>query len=285
MITITPEEHIEAHKIIKNAVREDIRTGDITTTATTNPRQKAKAVITAKSPGVLAGILCCSYTFSMINSNISMFFPVEDGSRIKKGQHVLEIRGSAAAILKAERTALNLLGRISGIATLTAKFVNEVKGTKAIILDTRKTMPGLRLFDKYAVRAGGGQNHRYALDDMFLIKENHIAAAGGVRSAVESCINLRKSRKLDAKIVIEASDIKSARTAADAGAERILLDNMNPDQIREAVKAIGNKIELEVSGGITLKNIRSYAETGVDFISIGMLTHSVKAVDFSLLLE
>jgi len=280
---ITPDEARQSYRIIKAALKEDIRTGDITTNAVIRPRQKASAVIIAKSGGILAGIHFCAQTFSIVNENISMSFPVEEGKSIKKGQRVLEIRGSAVAILKAERTALNLLGRMSGIAALTAKFVEKVKGTKVKVLDTRKTMPGLRLFDKYAVRVGGGYNHRYGLDDMFLIKENHAAAAGDIAAAVRKCLDYRKRYNMDAQIVAEASSLETAEKAADAGADRILLDNMTPDDVREIVQKLHGKVELEVSGGITLKNVRAYAETGVDYISIGMLTHSAPAVDFSLL--
>ena len=283
MQLITPDEVQQSWSIIKAALNEDIRTGDITTDAVVSPRKKARAVIIAKSTGILAGIHFCAQTFSIVNNNISIFFPVEEGKSIKKGQRVLEIRGPAGAILKAERTALNLLGRMSGIAALTAKFVEKVKGTDTKILDTRKTMPVLRLFDKYAVRVGGGYNHRYGLDDMFLIKENHAAAAGDVAAAVRKCLDYRKRYNMDAQIVAEASSLETAERAAGAGADRILLDNMTPDEVREIVQKLHGKVELEVSGGITLKNVRAYAETGVDYISIGMLTHSAPAVDFTLL--
>ncbi|KPK90529.1 hypothetical protein AMJ80_08295 [bacterium SM23_31] len=283
MQLITPDETRRSCRIIKAALKEDIRTGDITTNAVVSPRRKSYAFIISKSRGILAGIHFCAQTFSIVNENISISFPVEEGKSIKKGQRVLEIRGSTGTILKAERTALNLLGRMSGIATLTAKFVEKVKGTDTKILDTRKTMPGLRLFDKYAVRAGGGYNHRYGLDDMFLIKENHIAAAGDIAAAVQKCLDYRKRHNKDMQIVSEASSLEDSEKAAGAGADRILLDNMTPHEVHRIVKKLRGKVELEVSGGITLKNVRAYAETGVDYVSVGMLTHSASALDFSLL--
>ena len=280
----TAAELNEARRIIRTALKEDIRTGDITTAATISPRSKSHAVIIAKSPGVLAGTVFCGRVYTEVSAAVALHFPVEDGTAVEPGAVVLEIRGPSAAILKAERTSLNLLARMSGIATMTRHIVDRLRGTKAVLLDTRKTMPGLRLFDKYAVRAGGGTNHRYALDDMFLVKENHISAAGGITEAIERCQSYRKSRGLEARIVVEAATMDEARRALQCGADRILLDNMSPAQVGEAVKELGGKIDLEVSGGITLENIREYAETGVDYISTGVLTHSVKAMDFSLLI-
>ncbi|MCP4724879.1 MAG: carboxylating nicotinate-nucleotide diphosphorylase [bacterium] len=272
----------EVDRIIRNALSEDIRSGDITTSATTNSRTKAKAVITAKSKGILAGIHIAARTFTLVNDNISLFFPVEDGREVSRGDDILKISGSASSILKAERTALNILCRMSGIATITNIAVEAVKGTGAKVLDTRKTMPGLRVLDKYAVKTGGGTNHRYGLYDMFLIKDNHIAAAGGISNAVRKCIDFREKKGLDSIIIAEADTIEKAEDAVKAGADRILLDNMTPEKIKKAVNVLGGKVKLEVSGGVGLKNIRKYAETGVDYISMGMLTHSVPAVDFSL---
>jgi len=283
MFSQNPEELAAAEAVIKAALKEDIRTGDITTRAVISPRTRSHAAVTAKSAGTLAGIYFCARTFTLLNRAMSFNFPVEEGSPFKKGQRVLEIRGSTAAILQGERTALNLLARMSGIATLTRTLVETVKGTGARILDTRKTMPGLRLLDKYAVRIGGGYNHRFALNDMFLIKENHISAAGSIEKAVTKCRDYRAKHGLDAIIVAEASTPADAKRAAAAGAGRILLDNMKPDEIRETVRVLGSRVELEVSGGITVRNIRRYAETGVDYISVGILTHSAPAADFSLL--
>ena len=281
---ISSEELQQSRRIIRSALREDIRTGDITTYAAVSPRKKAHAVIQAKSSGILAGIHFSAQTFLILNKSMSMFFSIEEGFSIKTGQTVLEVRGPAGAILKAERTALNLLGRMSGIATITAKMVARVTGTKARILDTRKTMPGLRIFDKYAVRVGGGGNHRFGLDDMFLIKENHIAAAGSLSGAVSSCVSYRSRLKQKKPVVVESSSLEAAEEAVEAGADRVLLDNMTPVQVEEVASKLLGKIELEVSGGITLNNVREYAETGVDYISVGMLTHSVPAVDFTLLI-
>jgi nicotinate-nucleotide pyrophosphorylase (carboxylating) len=291
MIIMTPEEAELSYYITKRALQEDIGGGDCTTDATVSPRKTAYAVITAKSPGILAGNPFCAQAFAILNNRMSFYFPVEEGSKLKSGDRVLEIRGNARAILKAERTALNLLGRISGIATKTAQFVGAVKETNVKILDTRKTAPGLRIFDKYAVRAGGGHNHRFGLYDMFLIKENHITAADGAAEAVRRCITFREHHNLNQPIIAEAGSLETALKEVEAGADRILLDNMMPETVREAVpairntaKKIGRRIEIEVSGGITLKNCISYAETGIDYISVGALTHSVTATDFSLLI-
>ncbi len=272
----------EIDRIIRNALKEDIRSGDITTRATTNSRITVKATITAKSSGILAGIQIAARTFTLVNERITLYFPIKEGSKVKNGDDVLRITGSASSILRAERPALNILSRMSGVATITNKAVEKVRGTPAKVLDTRKTMPGMRILDKYAVRTGGGTNHRYGLYDMFLVKDNHIAAAGGIKEAVKKCIDYRKKKRLDRIIIAEADTIRKAEDAAKAGADRIMLDNMTVEQIKKAVDVLHGKVMLEVSGGINLKTIREYAETGVDFISMGMLTHSVPAVDFSL---
>ena len=279
----------QSYHIIKSALKEDIGSGDITTGASVPKNSRSHALIVAKSQGVLAGIHFCAQVFSILNSRLSFCFPVEEGSPVKKNQTVFEVSGSTHAILKGERTALNILGRMSGIATVTAQMVDKVEGTNAKILDTRKTMPGLRMLDKYAVRIGGGFNHRFGLDDMFLIKENHITAAGGIAEAVRKCKAFRvrhaggSSKKLI--ITVEVTSFQEAETAIKSGADRMLLDNMAPGEIKTIVKKLKGKAEIEASGGISLRNVRQYAETGVDYISAGMLTHSVKAVDFSLLLQ
>lgn len=280
---VLPGELQKSYHILKSALKEDIGSGDITTGSTVSQRQQLHAVIIAKSAGILAGLPFFSQTFSILSRKISIFLPVEEGSATKKGTTIMEIRGRAGAILKAERTALNLLGRMSGIATKTAQFVEKVTGTSVKILDTRKTVPGLRLFDKYAVRVGGGHNHRFGLYDMYLIKENHIAAAGGIKEAVGKCVSARGAGKT--LITVEVSSLSSAELATVSGADRILLDNMVPDKVETIVKKLKEMVELEVSGGITLTNVRRYADTGVDCISVGMLTHSVTAVDFSLLVK
>jgi len=291
MFTMTPEEARQSYLLIKHALKEDIRSGDCTTAAIVPPQKTAYAVIMAKSPGVLAGIPFCAQTFAILSKRMSFYLPVEEGSQLEPEMCVLEIQGNACAILKGERTALNLLGRMSGIAAKTAQFVEAVKKTHVKILDTRKTAPGLRIFDKYAVRAGGGYNHRFGLDDMFLIKENHIAEAGDAAEAVRRCIAYRKKHTLNQPIIAEADTIETALKEVEAGADRILLDNMSPDSVRKAVKSIRETakklkraVEIEVSGGISLENVRAYAKTGIDYISIGALTHSVTAVDFSLLI-
>ena len=283
MYDLSSAELSEADRIIHNALKEDIRSGDITTNATTPKNAVSHAVIYARSSCILAGITISSRTFTLLDRKSALFFPVSDGSRIKRNQRVFEIHGNSSAILQGERTALNILCRMSGIATLTRKFVDRVEGTGAVILDTRKTMPGLRLFDKYAVRTGGGNNHRYALDDMFLIKENHSAEAGGIARAIKLCKAYKRQHGLRAKIVVEAGSRDEALEAADSGSNRILLDNLLPDEVKAIADILNERVKLEVSGGITLRNVRAFAETGIHYISIGRLTHSAPAADFSLL--
>jgi nicotinate-nucleotide pyrophosphorylase (carboxylating) len=209
----------------------------------------------------------------------------EDGDKISPSDIVLTISGSTRSILTAERTALNFLQRLSGIATLTAQFVERIAGAPAKILDTRKTTPGLRALEKYAVRVGGGHNHRLGLFDMILIKDNHIAAAGGVTKAVEIIGEKLETRRLPLTVEVETKNLEEVKEALALKVDRILLDNMSLPQIREAVKLAGGQVELEVSGGVTLATIRAIAETGVDYISVGALTHSAPALDLSLLLE
>jgi nicotinate-nucleotide pyrophosphorylase (carboxylating) len=266
--------------VVRRALAEDIGAGDLTTQATVPPGTRARARITQKQEGVLFGLDTAELAFALLDPGV-------DSERLapeatwREGGPVLEVEGDAAALLGAERTALNLLQRLSGVATLTARYVDAVAGTGARLLDTRKTTPGLRLLEKAAVVAGGGHNHRIGLFDAILIKENHIAMAGGVGAAV------RKARAASPGVLVEVE----ARTEADveaaleAGALRILLDNMAPAAMRAIVARVGDRAELEASGNVTLATIRTVAETGVDFISVGALTHSAPALDLSLLLE
>jgi len=266
--------------VVRRALAEDIGAGDLTTQATVPPGTRARARITQKQEGVLFGLDAAELAFALLDPGV-------DSERLapeatwREGGPVLEVEGDAAALLGAERTALNLLQRLSGVATLTARYVEAVAGTGARLLDTRKTTPGLRLLEKAAVVAGGGQNHRIGLFDAILIKENHIAMAGGVGAAV------RKARAASPGVLVEVE----ARTEADveealeAGAPRILLDNMAPAAMRAVVARVGGRAELEASGNVTLATIRAVAETGVDFISVGALTHSAPALDLSLILE
>ncbi len=260
------------------ALREDIGNGDVTTNSIVPPEIKAFAKIIIKESGVICGLSIARLIFQSLNKNIIFSAKVKDGDIVKKGSVVATIKGSARTILTGERTALNFLQRLSGISTLTNKFV-KAAGKKIKILDTRKTTPGLRVLEKYAVKMGGGHNHRIGLFDAVLIKDNHIAVAGGLKNAV----NRAKSK--NDHIEVEAENIRQVRDAIDSGASRILLDNMSVPEIKKAVRLIkwsDPKIETEISGGITLRNIGSFARTGADYISIGALTHSAPALDISL---
>jgi len=277
--------------IIENALQEDRATHDATSTACIEPSQRATATILAKQECILAGVGCVSRildVYAVLDSTVTSHYEVTthqeifDGVRLRAGQQIGVIRHNARVILSCERVILNFLQRMSGTATLTRKFVDAVAGTKARILDTRKTAPGLRAIDKYGVRCGGGQNHRLDLSDGVLIKNNHIALAGGIVPALERA---QKNRKGKQPIEIEVRSLKELQEALDHKAEAILLDNMSPEDVKRAVEIcskLDRRIPLECSGGIKLENVRAYAETGVDFISVGALTHSVNAVDMSL---
>jgi nicotinate-nucleotide pyrophosphorylase (carboxylating) len=277
----------ELDALVKRALAEDIGTGDVTTAATVDPSTRAIARITQKAPGVVYGLDVAATVFRMVESDVVVTQTGPEGVWRENGP-VLEVTGSAAALLAAERTALNFLQQLSGVATLTARCVHAVEGTGARILDTRKTAPGLRLLQKQAVRAGGGLNYRIGLYDAILIKENHAAMAGGVGTAVRRAHAHAPQLLLE----VECSTLAEVDEALVAAAEfslengfRILLDNMTPVQLREAVERVAGRAELEASGGFTLATIREVAESGVDFISVGALTHSATALDLSLLLE
>ncbi|MBI5056348.1 MAG: carboxylating nicotinate-nucleotide diphosphorylase [Nitrospirae bacterium] len=269
-------------RIILNSLHEDIGNGDVTTSALISERRFSSAAIIAKSDLVLAGLPFAERTFQLIDKNIKFKPLKKDGSRVKAQTVIANISGSTRSLLMAERVALNLLQRMSGIATLTDKYVRQVKGLQVKILDTRKTAPGLRYFDKYAVRMGGGHNHRYGLFDGVLIKDNHIAAAGGIGQAVK--LARSKSHQL-LKIEVEVKNIAEVHEALSVNADIIMLDNMNVSQMRDAVKIIRKKnpaVLIEASGNISLENIHGVAETGVDLISVGALTHSAPAADISM---
>jgi nicotinate-nucleotide pyrophosphorylase (carboxylating) len=277
--------------IIENALQEDRATHDATSTACIEPSQRATATILAKQDCILAGVGCVSRildVYAVLDGTVTSHYEVTthpeifDGVRLRAGQQVAVIRHNARVILSCERVILNFLQRMSGTATLTRKFVDAVSGTKARILDTRKTAPGLRAIDKYGVRCGGGQNHRLDLSDGVLIKNNHIALAGGIVPALERAQQNRRGKQV---IEIEVRSLNELQQALDHKAEAILLDNMSPEDVKRAVEIcskMDRRIPLECSGGIKLENVRAYAETGVDFISVGALTHSVNAVDMSL---
>lgn len=280
--------------ILANALMEDQATRDATTLATIDPQQKAMATIIAKQDCVLSGIAAVQRIFEVFAElegearaypEVSIPQEIFDGVNLRKGESIASIRHNAGVLLSCERLILNLLQHLSGIATVTRTYVDAVEGTGVHILDTRKTVPGLRQLEKYAVRCGGGYNHRLDLSDGILVKNNHIDLAGGVRVAIERALANRKGEQ---PIEVEVRNMEELESALKYGAESILLDNMTPAQTREAVARIRNEarsMKIESSGGITLENVRQYAEAGVDFISVGALTHSARAVDLSMRIE
>ena len=263
---------------IRRALEEDVGPGDSTTSLLIPEKKKSSAQFIAKENLILAGLPFASLVFQLLDRSVRFRSFSADGDRIKKGRIIAEVSGYASALLKGERVSLNLLQRLSGIATLTGIYVEKIKGLKAKIVDTRKTTPCLRFMERYAVRAGGGYNHRFGLFDGILIKDNHIKAVGGIPKAVRRA----KSSHHLSKIEIEVETIRGLREAIDAGADVVMLDNMSVAEMRKAVKASNGRVVLEASGGITLENVREVAETGVDLISVGALTHSAPAVDISL---
>jgi nicotinate-nucleotide pyrophosphorylase (carboxylating) len=268
----------EVSQYISRALEEDIGSGDVTTDTIVPPKAMLRGRIVAKENGVVAGLEIARQVMLSLDQNIRFVAKVEDGTRVERGTVLAELEGSARPLLTGERTALNFLGRMSGIASLTRKFVYEVSGTKAVILDTRKTAPGLRMTDKLAVRLGGGQNHRTGLFDMVLIKDNHIDFAGSITNAVQRVRNSRTKLEIE----VETRTLDDVREALSLGVERILLDNMSTDTMREAVAICNGRAKLEASGNVTLDNVLEVAGTGVDYISVGALTHSPKVFDVSL---
>ena len=268
----------EISRSIIRALEEDIGPGDVTTNTIVPVDASLRGRIIAKQDGVVAGLEIAKQVMLALNRGVNFVAEVEDGSRVSRGTVLANLDGSARALLTGERTALNFLGRMSGIATLTRKFVDAIAGTNAIILDTRKTVPGLRLTDKLAVRLGGGQNHRTGLFDMVLIKDNHIDFAGSITAAVQ---RVRVSG-LTLEIEVETRSLDDVREALTLGVERILLDNMSPATMREAVEICDGRTKLEASGNVTLDTVLEVARTGVDYISVGALTHSPQVFDVSL---
>jgi len=266
---------------VSAALAEDVGTGDVSAMLLAEGAT-ARAVVICRQDAVLCGQAWFEACFRRLDAGATVSWQAAEGARLKPDTRVCEIRGKTRALLTGERTALNFLQTVSAVATATRRYVDEVAGTRAKILDTRKTLPGLRFALKYAVRSGGGANYRMGLHDAILIKENHIAAAGGIEPVMAAA---RKNATAGVWIQIEVENLSQLRKALDAGATLILLDNMSLDQMREAVKIAGDRAELEASGGITLENVRAVAETGVHRISIGSLTKDVKAVDFSMRFE
>lgn len=268
--------------IIQRALDEDVGDGDVTTLCTIPAGATLEGRFIAKADGVIAGLEVARLTFALIDERVQVEFTIHDGDHVAKGQVLGTVNGSTRALLSGERTALNFLQRMSGIATLTNQFVEAVKPYKAVILDTRKTAPGLRALDKWAVKLGGGQNHRVGLFDMVLIKNNHITAVGSITAAID---RVRDCDDRHRPIEVEVRTLDELREALPLQPDRILLDNMRLDQMRAAVEIAAGRVPLEASGNVTLDTVNAIAATGVDFISSGALTHSVKALDISLTLN
>lgn len=271
--SITPN----MQRTIQQALAEDIGSGDVTANAIIPANEQLKGHIIAKQDGIISGLFVAQAVYKAVDAGIECALTVEEGQHVTKGQEIMLLTGSARSLLTAERTALNFMGRMSGISTLTRRYVDAVKDTHAKILDTRKTVPGLREFDKLAVKLGGGTNHRIGLYDMILIKDNHIDFAGSIEKAVQ----LARAANTGLEIEVEARTLADVVSALDLGVERILLDNMSAETMREAVILNQGRAKLEASGNITLDNVLTVAQTGVDFISIGALTHSVIVFDVS----
>jgi len=269
----------ELQRKIEEWLHEDIGFGDITTMSTIPESEQGVGILYAKEAGIIAGLPVAAQVFATVDAALVFKPVVEEGVRVEKGQAVAEVSGAVRSILSGERLALNLLQRMSGIATRTSEYAQAVAGTKARVVDTRKTTPGLRMLEKYAVRVGGGHNHRYALYDAVMIKDNHIKGAGGITQAVTAA---RKAIPHTMKIEVEAETIAQVEEALQAGADIIMLDNMSNELMKQAVDLIGGRAIVEASGGVTLQTIGAIAQTGVDVISVGALTHSVKALDISL---
>ncbi len=270
-------------EIIKQALAEDIGDGDHTSLSTIPENAIGRAELVIKEDGVVAGIELAKKVFEAVDPTIKFIALMDDGQKVKKGDIVFTVSGKSISILTAERVALNFLQRLSGIATSTRKMVDMLDGLNTKLLDTRKTTPNLRSLEKMAVRAGGGYNHRFGLFDMILIKDNHVDFAGGIKPAIEATMDYLAKKNLHLKIEIEVRDFNElAEVLETGGVDRIMLDNFTVDGLRTALKKIEGHYETEASGGITIDNVRSYAETGVDFISSGALTHHIKSLDMSL---
>jgi nicotinate-nucleotide pyrophosphorylase (carboxylating) len=270
-------------EIIRNALQEDIGSGDFSTLSCVPKEAIGSAQLIVKENGVLAGIEVAKRIYEIYDPSLALEVLKFDGDSVKKGDIAFRVAGSSQAILTTERLVLNCLQRMSGIATLTAKIKKEIEGSSSIILDTRKTTPGIRFLEKWAVKIGGGQNHRFGLYDMIMLKDNHIDYAGGITAAIERTKAFLISAKKDLKIEIEVRNTKELEEVLRVGGvDRIMLDNFSPENLKEALKIIPSTYETEASGGITLENIRAYADTNVKYISVGALTHSVKSLDLSL---
>lgn len=283
--SLSPENlyHFNIHQFIKNALAEDMGDGDHTSLACIPASAKGKAQLLVKQKGIAAGVELALLIFKAVDKTLKVKVSIKDGQKIKKGDIILTVEGSSRSILLAERLVLNCMQRMSGIATYTHELVKLCKGTHCKVIDTRKTTPTIRGLEKWAVVIGGGANHRIGLYDMILIKDNHIDYAGGIKQAIESANNYLKKKGKKLKIEVETRSLDEVKQALAVGkVHRIMLDNFTPKELEKAVKLINKKYETEASGGITEKTIRSFAKTGVDFISVGALTHSIKSLDLSL---
>jgi nicotinate-nucleotide pyrophosphorylase (carboxylating) len=273
----------ELELIISNALREDVGDGDHSSLACIPKEAKGKAKLLVKEAGIIAGVEMAKRIFSYVDSALKVETLINDGETVKYGDVVFYVEGSSQSILKSERLVLNVMQRMSAIATKTKEFAKLLEGTKTKILDTRKTTPGIRAIEKWAVKIGGGENHRFALYDMIMLKDNHIDFAGGVSKAIEKTKNYLKTNQLDLKIIVEARSIEEIKEILKhEGIHRILIDNFDFEETKKAVQLIGDKCQTESSGGINLESVRKYAECGVDYVSSGALTHSVYNMDLSL---
>jgi nicotinate-nucleotide pyrophosphorylase (carboxylating) len=274
---------LNLQQFIEQAILEDIGTGDHTSLACIPHNAESSAILKVKDTGILAGLEEALVVFSMVDNNLKIETYLQDGAAIKPGDIAFKVQGKAQSILMAERLVLNIMQRMSGVASLTNKFVKAVEGYPAKILDTRKTTPNFRYFEKKAVKIGGGENHRFALYDMMMIKDNHISYAGGIQKAIERANEYLKVNNLSLKIEIEAGNINQVKEILSIGnIHRIMLDNFSLADMHEAVKLIDGRFETEISGGVTLDTVRDFAATGVNYISVGALTHSAKSLDLSL---
>lgn len=270
---------LNADELIKMALREDISNEDVSTNAVLKGFKRGKADLICKQDGVICGLPVFERVFKILDENIGIKFLAKEGEKVKRSQHIAEITGDMRVILQGERTALNYLQRMSGIATYTAQVAELLKGSKTKLLDTRKTTPNMRIFEKYAVKVGGGNNHRYNLSDGVLLKDNHIGAAGGIKNAVKAA---KEYSSFVRKIEIEVETLDGVKEAVEAGADIIMLDNMSVEDMTAAVKYIGGRALTECSGNVTKENIKNILSTGVDFVSSGALTHSAPILDLSL---
>jgi len=276
----------ELDKFISDALREDVHEGDHSSLASIDKNAQGKARLLVKDNGILCGIEVAKAVFEKVDADLKTDIHIKEGSAIKYGDIAFHVYGNAISILTAERLVLNCMQRMSGIATKTSEYVKAIEGTNAKVIDTRKTTPNLRFLEKYSVTVGGGFNHRFGLYDMIMLKDNHIDFCGGITKAVNKVHEYLKANNLDLRIEVETRNIENVKEVLMCGGiDRIMLDNFVPEKVKEAVDLINGKYETEASGGITLETIRSFAETGVDFISVGALTHSVRSLDLSLKAE